>query len=110
MIALRLGTVAVRGASMAPRLRDGDFLLVRWGAPVRPGGLAGRRDGLDRPLDDVLRRDGRLGGEQRSGLAARDVVGTALLGHRGPAGLVRATAEQPPAQCRRGHGRRPTGQ
>ena len=39
MNALRLGTVAVRGASMAPGLRDGDFLVVRWGARVRPGAV-----------------------------------------------------------------------
>ena len=37
MIALRLGTVAVRGASMQPGLRDGDFLVVRRGGRVRPG-------------------------------------------------------------------------
>ena len=34
---MRFGTVAVRGASMEPRLRDGDFLVVRWGARPRPG-------------------------------------------------------------------------
>jgi signal peptidase I len=32
----RWGTVLVRGASMEPVLRDGDLLLVRYGARVRP--------------------------------------------------------------------------
>ncbi len=35
----RLGTVRVDGESMLPALRSGDALLVRWGAPVRPGDL-----------------------------------------------------------------------
>ncbi len=37
--ALRLGTVLVEGPSMLPTLRSGDCLLVRHGAPVRPGDL-----------------------------------------------------------------------
>lgn len=36
---MRIGTVLVRGPSMVPALRDGDCLLVRRGAPVRPGDL-----------------------------------------------------------------------
>jgi hypothetical protein len=32
--------VLVRGGSMAPTLRDGDVVLARPGAPVRPGELA----------------------------------------------------------------------
>src|SRR5690242_16894875 len=32
-------TVAVEGRSMEPTLRGGDRLLVRWGAPARPGAL-----------------------------------------------------------------------
>lgn len=32
--------MVVRGRSMLPGLRDGDRLLVRWGAPVRPGAIA----------------------------------------------------------------------
>jgi nickel-type superoxide dismutase maturation protease len=32
----RWGTVLVAGASMEPALRDGDLLLVRYGARVRP--------------------------------------------------------------------------
>jgi hypothetical protein len=35
----RVGLVRVRGASMLPTLRDGDVLLVRHGAAVRPGAL-----------------------------------------------------------------------
>jgi phage repressor protein C with HTH and peptisase S24 domain len=35
----RVGLVRVRGESMLPTLRDGDVLLVRRGAPVRPGAL-----------------------------------------------------------------------
>jgi len=34
-----LGRVVVRGRSMQPTLRDGDHLLVRWGATPRPGRL-----------------------------------------------------------------------
>jgi signal peptidase I len=35
----RIGIVRVRGRSMLPTLRDGDLLIVRHGAPVRPGVL-----------------------------------------------------------------------
>jgi SOS-response transcriptional repressor LexA len=34
---VRIGTVLVRGPSMVPALRDGDVLVVRRGAPTRPG-------------------------------------------------------------------------
>ncbi len=34
---MRWRRVAVRGPSMSPSLRDGDVVLVRFGAPVRPG-------------------------------------------------------------------------
>ena len=34
---MRIGTVLVRGPSMVPALRDGDCLVVRRGALVRPG-------------------------------------------------------------------------
>ena len=34
---MRWRRVAVRGPSMSPALRDGDVVLVRFGAPVRPG-------------------------------------------------------------------------
>ena len=34
---MRIGTVLVRGPSMVPALRDGDCLLVLYGAAVRTG-------------------------------------------------------------------------
>ena len=34
---MRWRRVAVRGPSMSPALRDGDVVLVRFGAPTRPG-------------------------------------------------------------------------
>ena len=34
---MRWRRVAVRGPSMSPALRDGDVVLARFGAPVRPG-------------------------------------------------------------------------
>lgn len=34
---MRWRRVSVRGPSMSPALADGDVLLVRFGAPVRPG-------------------------------------------------------------------------
>jgi len=34
---VRIGTVLVHGPSMSPALKDGDCLLVRRGARVRPG-------------------------------------------------------------------------
>lgn len=46
----RFTAVLVAGPSMAPTLRDGDAVLVRLGARVRPGDvvLAQFRQGLDR--------------------------------------------------------------
>jgi hypothetical protein len=44
-----LGRVLVRGRSMEPTLRDGDYLVVRWGGRPRPGRLALVR-WPDRPL------------------------------------------------------------
>ncbi|MGH3413295.1 MAG: S24 family peptidase [Marmoricola sp.] len=37
---VRVGLAVVRGRSMLPTLRDGDRLLVRYGAEPRAGGLA----------------------------------------------------------------------
>jgi phage repressor protein C with HTH and peptisase S24 domain len=34
---VRIGTAAVSGPSMSPALKDGDFLLVAYGARIRPG-------------------------------------------------------------------------
>ena len=45
----RIGRVIVRGRSMRPTLRDGDHLLVLWGARPRPGRLVVVRL-PDRPL------------------------------------------------------------
>ncbi len=36
---VRIGTALVRGPSMVPALRDGDRLLVLYGARIRPGDL-----------------------------------------------------------------------
>lgn len=44
-----VGLAVVRGRSMEPTLREGDRLLVRYGAAPRVGGLAVVRLG-DRPL------------------------------------------------------------
>lgn len=59
----RWGVVRVVGRSMLPTLRPGDWLVVRWGAAVRPGDLVVVRL-PDRPLS-VKRagvRDVTLGG------------------------------------------------
>lgn len=47
---LRLGLVDVAGPSMSPTLRDGDVVLVAWGARVRTGDLALVRGPGGRPL------------------------------------------------------------
>jgi phage repressor protein C with HTH and peptisase S24 domain len=54
--------VRVSGPSMTPTLRDGDVVLVRHGARVRPGDvvLAHFRDMPDRP---VLKRAARPSGD-----------------------------------------------
>ena len=36
---MRIGTAVVRGPSMAPALLDGDCVVVRRDAPIRPGDL-----------------------------------------------------------------------
>ena len=36
---MRIGTALVRGPSMSPALKDGDCLLVAYGARVRPGAV-----------------------------------------------------------------------
>ena len=43
----RFGVVVVRGRSMLPSFRDGDRLLVRWGAPPRAGAVSVVRLPLD---------------------------------------------------------------
>jgi nickel-type superoxide dismutase maturation protease len=44
----RLGLAAVSGASMVPAYYDGDTVLVRYGAPVRPGDAVLARDPRER--------------------------------------------------------------
>ncbi|HSF26428.1 MAG TPA: nickel-type superoxide dismutase maturation protease [Actinomycetes bacterium] len=55
-----LGRVAVAGASMLPTLHPGDWLVVRWGAHVRPGDVVVARR-PDRPglllVKRVVRRE-----------------------------------------------------
>lgn len=48
MLSWPLGRVAVQGESMAPRLRDGDWLVVRWRVSVRAGDVVVARR-PDRP-------------------------------------------------------------
>ncbi len=55
-----VGRVVVRGRSMEPTLRDGDHLLVRWGARPRPGRLV------------VVRWPGRPLSVKRAALLAPD--------------------------------------
>ena len=56
---MRIGTVLVRGPSMVPALRDGDCLVVRRGAPVRPGDVVVARY-RSRPELLVVKRAVRL--------------------------------------------------
>ena len=60
MPALRLGLARVRGESMEPTLRDGDRLLVRYGAAPRRGRLV------------VVRLPGRPLGVKRAAFSTDD--------------------------------------
>ncbi|MGZ5400963.1 MAG: S24/S26 family peptidase [Nocardioides sp.] len=90
-----LGWALVRGDSMLPGLVDGDRLLVRYGAPVRPGAVVVARfaDGtlaVKRAVDRRTTSDGRpawwLLGDNPTGVDSRhrgpvpeaDVLGVAL--------------------------------
>ena len=55
---MRIGTVLVRGPSMAPVLKDGDCVLVLRGAPVRTGDVVVGRFRA-RPDLLVVKRAGR---------------------------------------------------
>jgi len=79
-----VGWAVVRGDSMRPELADGDRLLVRYGATVRPGAVVVARfaDGtlaVKRAVDRRTTRDGApawwLLGDNPAGIDSR---------HRGP--------------------------
>jgi signal peptidase I len=91
-----LGWALVRGDSMLPWLRDGDRLLVRWGARVRPGAVVVARfpDGtlvVKRAVERRTARDGSpawwllgdnpvgVDSRHRGPVAAADVLGVALV-------------------------------
>ncbi|QZY30165.1 S24/S26 family peptidase [Nocardioides coralli] len=84
MSLIPFGIAVVRGTSMLPGLRDGDRLLVRYGAAVRPGAVVVGRfaDGtlaVKRAAEQRPARDGSRGwwllGDNPDGLDSR---------HRGP--------------------------
>lgn len=59
----QLGTVEVTGPSMAPTLANGDHLVVRYGAPVRPGHVVVLRHPFQQDLLVVKRAaERRTGG------------------------------------------------
>ena len=91
-----VGWALVRGDSMRPGLRDGDRLLVRYGAAVRPGSVVVARfaDGtlaVKRAVERRTTSDGRpawwLLGDNPEGVDSRhrgpvpatDVLGVALV-------------------------------
>ncbi|MEV7777291.1 nickel-type superoxide dismutase maturation protease [Kitasatospora sp. NPDC088351] len=53
------GLIDVAGDSMVPTLREGDRLLVRYGARIRPGAVVVVRHPLQQDLLVVKRADGR---------------------------------------------------
>ncbi|MEV6207578.1 nickel-type superoxide dismutase maturation protease [Kitasatospora sp. NPDC051914] len=59
---LPLGVVDVAGPSMRPTLRDGDRVLVRYGARIRPGAVVLVRHPLRQDLLLVKRAAGRRPG------------------------------------------------
>jgi phage repressor protein C with HTH and peptisase S24 domain len=89
----RLGAVRVSGRSMQPTVYDGDFLLVRWGAPARPGDLVvvrlpgGRPIGVKRAVRREaggwwVERDNPAEGVDSWGIGAipdEDVLGRVVL-------------------------------
>ncbi|MFD9307902.1 nickel-type superoxide dismutase maturation protease [Streptomyces sp. NPDC060048] len=58
----RIGTLEVSGPSMAPTLEHGDHLLVRYGAPVRPGSVVVLRHPFQQDLLVVKRAAQRRAG------------------------------------------------
>ncbi|MER7769381.1 nickel-type superoxide dismutase maturation protease [Kitasatospora sp. NPDC096140] len=59
---LPFGVVDVAGPSMVPTLREGDRLLVRYGAPIRPGAVVLFRHPFQQDLLVVKRAAGRRPG------------------------------------------------
>jgi signal peptidase I len=91
MAILGWARVLVRGPSMSPTLADGDVLLVRMGAPARPGDVvlvrwAGRPGQLSlkravRPVTGgwEVHGDNRFGSTDSRELGAASVLGVARL-------------------------------
>lgn len=71
---VRLGLARVRGRSMEPGLRDGDLVIVRWGAPPRAGlALVRLPDGADGPRPIAVKRiTGRDPGDPGAWWVERD--------------------------------------
>ncbi|MFL6001346.1 MAG: S24 family peptidase [Nocardioides sp.] len=81
----RFGFALVGGDSMRPRLAPDDRLLVRYGAPVRPGGLVLARfaDGTLAVKRAVERRTTRTGAQAWWLLSDNPAAGVDSR-HRGP--------------------------
>ena len=79
-----VGWAVVRGDSMRPALADGDRLLVRYGAPVRPGDVVVARfaDGTLAVKRASERRTTR-GGARPGGCSGDNPAGVDSR-HRGP--------------------------
>ncbi|WP_371484448.1 nickel-type superoxide dismutase maturation protease [Kitasatospora sp. NBC_00315] len=59
---LPFGVADVAGPSMVPTLHDGDLVVVRYGARIRPGAVVLFRHPLQQDLTLVKRADGRRRG------------------------------------------------
>jgi phage repressor protein C with HTH and peptisase S24 domain len=112
--------VRVSGHSMTPTLRDGDTVLVRHGAEVRPGDLvlARFRHGLDQPVlkravnpEDggwVLASDNARAGTDSREYGPADVhARVCWIWHRGLSGSRMSTRNGLLSALRRVRGQRP---